>query len=461
MTVNELSMKFQEKLTEVQQMILRRPNIPKDIQETLIKELRKISQEFNDQQRGLQQHFDKLKKDRDDLRRQLQVSNVDNGRLLAERKELELKHKKSSERFAEAESRWQRIQEELIEKVQFQKDQLDAKRALWLEANPGSSARRDAMKAAIRNPYESPTANHTPAYAGGQMSSMASSSVMSPLQNAFRPSNSGGPPKMQFSNAPGYIPVIPGGYNAGFNPGDIPFSSRGGPRDRNAATRQRKGTLPTGMASSTAYQRGPLQYSMHSTTHHTYHTEPGTPPPSSALVIHKSEAELAGDYKAAIGKLYELVENWTKDYSSIPNQKNDRAIASGNDILWDYMMNCTYPGHRQDSYTHVVALLSDPSTRHWFVMRMATQYCVKDIMHIKAFKPYSERVEQIIDTVLEKLQERGMIVDPHLNKFKLTICRIEQRGTPTVHRPRIPSCSVSGLSKGLQRIQSQAARCPH
>jgi hypothetical protein len=66
---------------------------------------------------------------------------------------------------------------------------------------------------------------------------------------------------------------------------------------------------------------------------------------------------------------------------------NDQAIARSNDILWAYMMNCTYPRHRQDSHTHVMTLLNDLKhlkTRFWLIMRMAVTYYVKDVMSIDA-----------------------------------------------------------------------------
>lgn len=399
MAVNELAAKFQEKLTELQQMILKATEIPNNVQELLTQELRKISQQFNDQQRSIQKEFDRVKNERDELRRQLQTARED-------RKELEMKHKKSSDRFEEVESRWKRAQESLIDQIAFQKEQLEGKRALWMDANPGSSARRDAMTA-LRDPFQSPSANHTPSYSGGALSSMTSPSVMSQSQNAFYPTSMG-PPRIQFNNAGGYSAGTfnnTAGYNSGYNVGS---SNPGGPRNQpNAPVRPRKGTLPTGVPLSATQMPVPPGFSIFGSTQH-FVTEPRTPPPSNAVVLRQSDEELALEYRAAISKLYDLVEGWVRKYSSVPNQTNDRAIASGNDILWDYMMNCTYPGHRQDSHTHAVALLNDLNTRFWFVMRMATQYCVKDIMAIKAFKPYSKSMEKIIDMVLLKLQERGM-----------------------------------------------------
>jgi hypothetical protein len=393
---------------EVQQTISRKSNIPNYIQEFFTQELQKISQEFNEQQRRVQQEFDRLKNERDNLRRQLQASKADNNRLLQERRTLELRHQKSSERMEEVESRWKRVQEDLLEQIAVQKEQLAGKRALWMKANPGSSARRDAMTTAIRDPFNSPTANQTPSYAGSVMGSMISPSVTSPPQSSFGTSRLGPPPRFPSGfNADAYMT---GGYNtgeygkatmsSGYNVGS---SSQNRP---NPPPEPRKGTMPTGRPVASAFMpETPSTYNRLRPTEP--RSDQGTI--STALVLHKGHEQLAAEYKAAISKLYDLVEDWVLKYANEPCQKNDRAIASSNDILWDYMMNCTYPGHRQDAHTHVVTLLGDSTTRYWFIMRMATEYCVMKIMSIEAFKPYSKSVDKIIAEMLLKLKERGII----------------------------------------------------
>ena len=57
------------------------------------------------------------------------------------------------------------------------------------------------------------------------------------------------------------------------------------------------------------------------------------------------------------------------------------------------MMNCTYPGHRQDFHTHVMTLFNDLKTRYWFIMRMAVTYYVKDVMSIDASSTRESRTQ--------------------------------------------------------------------
>ncbi|KAG0648949.1 hypothetical protein D0Z07_4805 [Hyphodiscus hymeniophilus] len=359
--------------------------------------------------------LDRFKGERDDLRRQLRLSQENQGRLMMQNKDLELKHKDSVEKFVELERRWKRIQEDLIDQIGRQKEQIDGKRALWMDQNPGSSAKRDAMQA-LRDPFHSPLASQTPSYVGGAMSSMTTPTVITPSGFNFA-STSMDPPKF----GEGYVPPI-ASFTASqaFPPAsgkNIGSSRRGESRSRKdtgppPALEMRRGGMPTGVPVQSAYLKMPFppEHTIYG-SHQTFHTEPGTPPRpsrSNAMVVHKSDDEIAAEYKSLVTNLYDLIENWARKYACVPNQKNDRALASGNHMLWDYMMNCTYPGHRQDSHTHVVALLNNRNTRFWFVMRIATQYCVKDIMSIKAFRSYNKGVEKTIDMVLIKLSERGL-----------------------------------------------------
>ena len=381
----------------------------------MVEDLRKISQQHTEQHQSVMKDLHHLKNERDDLRHRLRLAQEDQGRLVVENKELEMKHNKSVEKFEEVEKQWKRIHENLMDQIARQQEQIDGKRALWLDANPGSSARRDAMKS-LRDPFHSPLAGQIPRYTAGAMSAMTSPSVTTPIGQESNLLLGTGPPR--FGSGFSALPSV--GFTAnqlfglhedGRSPSrDVEWDRKNtGPQ---AALEMRRGRVPSGMPVQSAYMKNPfLPAGAIYGSCQTFHTEPGTPPHpsrSTALVVHKSDEELAEEFKSAISKLYELIEDWVRKYCCIPNQGNDRAIASGNDVLWDYMMNCTYPGHRQDSHTHVSALLNNPDTRFWFIMRMATQYCVKDIMSIKAFRSYNKGIERTIDTILLKLQGRGI-----------------------------------------------------
>jgi hypothetical protein len=393
MTVARLGQKFYEGMRVITAKIEGYNGINSNIQIYLVNETRRIIQEFTDAQRLLQFEFDKAANDRNTLykqldyaHQQLQTANSDRDRYCIERDQLQrsvddlrIKAKKSSEKLERVEQQWKQRQDDLIKQIAAQEEQLKGKRALWLDSHPGSSARRDAMTA-IRDPFNSPSASQDTGfdsgYMGGTMGSVESPPVRSLPKSSFSQSSFGAAHSM------------------------APIGAPRGPR--------RRGNLPTGRA------QPPNVLPNASWTNETtriYNTEPASPsPPSMALVLHTNEDDPAPRYQAEFSKIYALVEGWVKTYANIPNLANDQKIARSNDTLWAYMMNCTYPGHRQDAHTHVMTLLNDANSRFWFIMRMAITYLNKDVMSIDAFYKFSPATDAQFDEVKKKLMERGMPV---------------------------------------------------
>jgi hypothetical protein len=356
------------------------------VQTHLINETRRLDHELSDAQRHLQLEVDNDSKARnalyqqiDHAEKQLQTAQGDRDRYCMERDQLQrtldavrMKEKKNAEKWERSELNYKQQIEDLLKQVTVQEEQLKGKRALWLESNPGSSARREAMNAAMRDPFSSPSVSqHTgfdSGYLGGVGGSVASSSIRSPPQSSF------GQP----------------------TPSLAPIGAPRGPR--------RRGNLPTGSALPAKVL--PASTWTEPSSFRNFKTEPSTPPlPSMALVPFSNETDPAPRYKAEFTKIYELVEGWVKSYANLPNLGNDQKIARSNNVLWDFMMNCTYPGQRQDAHTHVMTLLNDPNTRCWFVMRMATTYLTKDIMTLGVFHKFSPATDAEFDEVKKKLQE--------------------------------------------------------
>jgi hypothetical protein len=311
--------------------------------------------------------------------------------------------------------RWESKHAELLKQIEFQKEQLDGKRALWMDANPGSSARRDAMKSVLRDPFHSPTAAQANNSQASGLGSMTSPSFVNANVGSFanQPGGQLGPPQFKRLESAAYDMNYQNSLairaSTERNFGGKPKA----PRPTQTGTPPSLGNimhLPPGVGSSSGY--APPYASNHQS-----HPGISAGPPnnqystSTAIVRRDPEDErrerLAVEYKVAIQDIYDLIQAWVRRYANIPNPENDRKTASSNDMLWDYMMNCAYPGNRQDSHSHIVALLSDRATKHWFIMRLAAQYCVKDIMGIEAFKPYSKQVAMVIDEMLEKLKTKG------------------------------------------------------
>jgi hypothetical protein len=158
--------------------------------------------------------------------------------------------------------------------------------------------------------------------------------------------------------------------------------------------------MPYGKASPGIPIRSEINYD----SNYRIHTEP-----RSECGALTPEDEVAEEFREAISKIYGLIESWVKSHTNLPHEETDKDIASSNEVLWDYMMNCTFPGRRQEAHNRVISLLRNPKTRFWFVMRMVVTYCVKDMMSVEAFKAFGPSVTETIEDVKKKLEERGNI----------------------------------------------------
>jgi hypothetical protein len=391
MTVARLAQNFSEGMAAITAKINSCNGINSNIQQYLVNEAHRLTQAFTAGQSLLQFEFDKTINERNELYKQLdqshqllQAANNDRDRYCIQKDQLQRsvdelrnKEKQNSEKLERAERKWKQERDDLLKQVSAQEEQIKGKRALWLDSNPGSSARREAMTA-IRDPFNSPSASQA---TGEDSGYIAGGSLTSPSIQSRPPSLFGsvGPPTSM-----------------------APIGAPRGPR--------RRGHLPTGPAQKAMVlpnnSWGP------GTTYKVFNTEPASPPiQSMALVPFANEEHPASRYQAEFSKIFALVEGWVKTYANIPNLANDQKIARSNDVLWAYMMNCTYPGHRQDSHTHVMTLLNDENSRYWFIMRMAITYLAKDVMSIDAYYKFSPPTDAQFEEVKKKLQERGKPVE--------------------------------------------------
>jgi len=422
-TVAQLSAQFQSKLTDIQQTITRNEGIPPNVRDYLTETLRRLAQDFNASQRQLQHEWDRrstehtqISRDLENARQQVEDARretaevvADRARVVKERDDIQAKysqyklsHKDSFGTLDQLEQKWKGRNQELLEQIAAQEEQLKGKRALWMSTNKGKTPKTEAkMAEALRDdPFHSPTPAGTSGSSG--MAVKAERSLFAaPL-----------PPKQQF---PGLQPPT-------------------GPK----ATRARP-NLPTGPARLPAQvvrSSVDLQRSQRITT------EPGDDPGammSSALVLRERDpyTDPSPMYQHSLRRLFQMAETWSQKYANIPNSANDRQIARSSQVLWDYMMNCTYPGDRQNAHTHVVALLDDPGSRFWFVMRMAVGYFVKDMLTIDAFYGFTPEVDNVLNIAKKSLQERGktQFLKPFVCLLYvgliLTLGRIGHGKTPT------------------------------
>jgi hypothetical protein len=193
---------------------------------------------------------------------------------------------------------------------------------------------------------------------------------------------------------------------------------------------RRRGNLPTGSALPARVLPLPTYTEGSSFRVRTEFSDPTVDtPPSMALVPYSGEVDPATRYKAEFTNIYELVEGWVKSYANLPNLANDQKIARSNNVLWDFMMNCAYPGHRQDSHTHVMTILNDPNSRCWFVMRMAITYLTKEVVTISAFHHFNPATDAEFADVKKKLQElRGTLYHQFCIQSRIIANFLPRRG---------------------------------
>ena len=360
--------------------------------------IRNLSQEFNVSQRQLlvewdnrSDRYNRLSRELEDARQEISSVVKDRARISSERdalqlkiSELRLQHKSSSSKLSELEQEWKTKHDTLMEKLRIQEEQLKGKRALWLSSNPTSSARRDAMTS-LRDPFNSPTRvgqemdperktvplayGYSRALPQNTFSGTTGYAASSQLQPPRVPKALALPVDMPLRSADNYVLSISNSRPKNTEPGDTPLN--------------------------------PIYASQSS--------QPSQPAraPSTALVLREDYTDPCAPFQQALEELLTACENWAKKFTNKPNPANDRIIAKSNQMLWDYMMNCTYPGERQNAYTHVTALLNDPSTRYFFVMRMIVGYFVNDVLSVKAFHNFSKRTDRVLEFVKQSLEERG------------------------------------------------------
>jgi hypothetical protein len=451
MTVAEVSRYLQTSLDSLVQRVTTTAGLASSVQEAIINDCRNISQEYNQKQRVLQRQFDQLSSDKNELTIQLQKAhrkikeldsqlnsaNIDRDRALGERSsfqahvaELERQGQQHEKQLASMDLEKQNMMNEhqnlvvqLKRMIASKDEQLSSKRALWLEQNPESSPRRDAMKK-LHDPF---TSSPSPSSHTGNTTAIGRGYTGSSQENKqfhitphvaipTGPSNRGGAnsfrrgalplPTTRPHRAP-HVPGLPGNF----------LSSKISPTERGSQPQNQAGKLfPENNHSLVvpfpAYSVGNTSTYNPRSQHITPTVEPSTSGgthSSGAVVLHSANEDGSEEWAASFGTLYSLIEGWTRSHANQPNLANDQNIANKNQELWGFMMNCTYPGRAQDAHSHVMLLLNDYNTRRWFVMRMCVSYCVQEILDYSAFGGYKDSTDRKLSEIREGLQVRGNI----------------------------------------------------
>ncbi|CZS95830.1 uncharacterized protein RAG0_05342 [Rhynchosporium agropyri] len=277
---------------------------------------------------------------------------------------------------------------------------VDAAHVKWMAENPASGMHNRRNNQSIgQDPFASPSAGSSstlPVSGMGGSGSSSSTNRVGLIGRGFGQ-----------SSALGHVQPNSGPPNA---TAEKMFTDL-----RKPSSSRRQSILPTG-APTERVTRNILEllnssYNGMSTRHIT--TEPGdtplAPSKSTALILSSISAEDPSlFYQEEFAALYQLIEGWAMAYCTTPKISNDQLIARSNQVLWTFMMKCTYPGKRQDAHTHLTTLLNNASTRPWFIVRMGVEYIVEDMLSIKSYKNFSSQVGTELATVEAQLHERGL-----------------------------------------------------
>jgi len=319
------------------------------------------------------------------LRANVKTALADLERLRQDKEQYEQRMEKTIEQLSQQISQLQK-------QNQLQEEQLRGKRALWMARNPQSGPRRDAMAALTTDPFSSPTppSNFTSNLSGYGSPSLGGNSFSSNLASS------------SFQDDSMFLKSV----NA--------LSFAGSETPTHGSVR-RRGVLPSGKATTRGAN---LSYDqiVSSLTSLPHNTEPGSPEPvSHQMVVHQkptssgqSKFELASKYEQDFKEIFAMAEKWCVAYASIPNLESERKIQNTMPVLWDFMMNCTYPNSRPDSNVHVSTLLQDSKARFSFCERMMITYFTTAVLVLEEFEAFSPDTAASLRSWREALNQRGL-----------------------------------------------------
>lgn len=316
------------------------------------------------------------------------ILRANNQRALADVEKLRQEKTQVKQRMQRTIDQLSRDKTDLQKQNSVQQEQLKGKRALWMSQNPQSGPRRDAMAALTNDPFTtSPALGGAPSFPNGQGSST-------------------------FQDDSTFLKSI----NA---------LSFGGSETPTHGSTRRRGLLPSGKAPTRGGHELSYDQILSSLASLPHNTEPGSPEPlPHHMVVHQqvptapsgqSKFELASRYEQDFKEIFTMAEKWCMAYASIPNLENERKIQSSMSVLWDFMMNCTYPNSRPDSNVHVSTLLQDSKARFSFCERMMITYFTTAILVLEEFEAFSPDTAATLRACKEALNERGLASEVRRN----------------------------------------------
>lgn len=291
------------------------------------------------------------------------------------------------DQFKDAQDRFTAEISQLQHKIDFLTDQVDAKRALWMDYHPHSTAK--SSKA--RDPFLAAQSFETPTKGGLRYGTSS--------QRAFPPGF-----ELQHQNSMELSPAP---------------------------------TLPTrGMSSMSSMPYGraqPAQHvpynKVHISTHDgskeddvspyqsfTSHSASLAPSgstslsnsfPSTALVPFKSNEQATLDLIDEIDKFLGMIFGWVRIYAALVNPIESDQIVQDDKPLWAFMTGCVAPFTGKIASHRIIRLLRNGDDRPWLVMRMVVEYIRTRIWQWRAWNGFDDEITMELSDIAEKLDVKG------------------------------------------------------
>ncbi|KAK6610718.1 hypothetical protein H4I96_02316 [Botrytis cinerea] len=346
---------METRITQIIRTIRDTVSIPQQVQENIGAELQKFLVDFAAQQVFVTQSVEFYQTKLRDLESQLQEAYSESGDDSGEPSKRELLAIIASQR----------------EELQLKENQLNGKRILWLASHPPASQQRGDP-----NPLNLPSLN------GRSQSQLRLEAPPSSYNNSHSGYRGNGPTSMTRLSRASLAAMESAAVGGQVSPTQEEY---------NRVKASVSVAVPDSAlenVQSISNLRNNLNSETETVVDHRRSQLPLVPYrelPAHVPTVHEISVAFAKDFS----DIFALAEGWARSYCCIPNIQEDRAIASSNQALWNYMTKLTY-NDPQSAHSHVMALLSSENTRFWFVMRMAMSYCFDNIMTLKTFEQYND-----------------------------------------------------------------------
>jgi hypothetical protein len=280
------------------------------------------------------------------------------------------------QQFKDAEEKFAVEIAQLQHKIDYLTEQVEAKRALWMDYHPNSTVK--SSKA--RDPFMATPSHETPTKGGSRYGSSSQRALPPAFDLHSHLSN------MELSPAP---------------------------------------TLPTRTMSSMPYGRAqPAQHVPYNKTHISTHDgskEHGDAPLGSfstslsmssslsttAMVPFKSNEQATLDLIDDIDKFLGMIFGWVRTYSGMVNPIEADQLAQDDKLLWSFMTNCVNPFTGKNASHRVIRLLRNEEDRPWFVMRMLVEYIRNRMWQWRAWNGFDAELTMELSDIADKLEVKG------------------------------------------------------